>query len=78
MLLNEQKALVQCYCLPGKTPTVKELRVLLTEALPYADAEIAHEMQGLLDALPQMTDADIAALAASTLPAAEPPAAPQR
>ena len=78
MLLIEQKEIVQCYCLPGKTPTVAELRSLLTEALPYADDTIAREMQDLLDALPQMTDADIAEMAASTVDDTEPRAAPQR
>lgn len=78
MLLTEQKALVQCYCLPGKTPNVAELRTLLTEALPYAEDSIAREMQDLLDALPQMTDADIAAMAASTIADSELLASPQK
>lgn len=78
MLLTEQKALVQCYCLPGKTPTVAELRTLLTEALPYAEDSIAREMQDLLDALLQMTDADIAAMAASTIADSELLASPQK
>ena len=76
--MTEQIALVQCYCLPGKTPTVAELRTLWTEALPYAEDSIAREMQDLLDALPQMTDADIAAMAASTIADSELLASPQK
>lgn len=77
-MLIEQKEIVQCYCLPGKTPTVAELHSLLTEALPYADDTIAREMQELLDVLPQMTDADIAEMAASAVDDTEPQAAPQK
>lgn len=55
-----------------------ELRTLLTEALPYAEDSIAREMQDLLDALPQMTDADIAAMAASTIADSELLASPQK
>lgn len=77
MMNMDQRGLIQCYCLPGQVPTVEELRVLLTDALPYADEPIAHEMQQLLDALPEMSDADIAAMAASTLAETEPQAALQ-
>lgn len=75
MLMNEQKEIIQCYCLPGATPTVAELQSLLQEAIPYADETIAHDMQELLDI--QMTDEEIAEMAASTLPETEPIAGTQ-
>jgi len=71
MFMNEQKEIIQCYCLPGATPTVEELQSLLQEAIPYADEAIAHDMQELLDILPQMTDEEIAEMAASALPETE-------
>lgn len=77
MLMNEQKEIIQCYCLAGATPTVAELQSLLQEAIPYADETIAHDMQELLDILPQMTDEEIAEMAASTLPETEPIAGTQ-
>ena len=54
-----------------------ELQSLLQEAIPYADETIAHDMQELLDILPQMTDEEIAEMAASTLPEIEPIAGTQ-
>lgn len=71
MFMNEQKEIIQCYCLPGATPIVEELQSLLQEAIPYADEAIAHDMQELLDILPQMTDEEIAEMAASALPETE-------
>lgn len=77
-MLIEQKEIIQCYCLPSKTPTVDDLLMLLKDALPYADDAIAYEMQKLMDVLPQMTDADIAEAATSIVGDVETQTAPWR